>query len=192
VPKVTNVHEASKKMRLNQMGQRISMAVVLTASMTAGFLSHASEQILPGLRPSEAQRLKIWGFEIYDARLWTRPEFSVLQYSTQSFGLELTYLRKFEGKEIARRSIEEMKRIGKFNAEQEAQWLKAMTEIFPTVDKGDKLLGVYKPNEGAEFWTNQKRVGLIPDPQFAKLFFGIWLHEATSAPELRQAWMNKP
>jgi hypothetical protein len=96
------------------MGLRILMAVVLmasvTASMTVSVSAHASEQILPGLRPSEAQRLKIWGFEIYDARLWTRPEFSVQQYSTQSFGLELTYLRKFEGKEIAKRSIEEMKR----------------------------------------------------------------------------------
>ena len=185
-----------KQMGLFEMGQRVLMAVVLmasvTASVTVSISAHASEQILPGLRPTETQRLKIWGFEIYDARLWTRPEFSVQQYSTQSFGLELTYLRKFEGKEIAKRSIDEMKRIGKFNAEQEAQWLKAMSDIFPAVGKGDKLLGVYKPNEGAEFWTNQKRVGQIPDPQFAKLFFGIWLHEATSAPELRQAWMNKP
>jgi hypothetical protein len=179
-------------MRLKRMGQRVSMTLVLIASMSAGIFAHASEQILPGSRPSEAQRLKIWGFEIYDARLWTRPEFSVQQYSTQSFGLELTYLRKFEGKDIAKRSIEEMKRVGKVNAEQEALWLKAMTDIFPTVGKGDKLLGVYKPNEGAEFWLHQKRLGLIPDPQFAKLFFGIWLHEATSAPEIRQAWMNKP
>ena len=178
------------------MCQRILMAVVLmasvTASVTVSVSAHASEQILPGLRPSEAQRLKIWGFEIYDARLWTRPEFSVQQYSTQSFGLELTYLRKFEGKDIAKRSIEEMKRVGKVNAEQEALWLKAMTDIFPTVGKGDKLLGVYKPNEGAEFWLHQKRLGLIPDPQFAKLFFGIWLHEATSAPAIRRAWMNTP
>ncbi len=174
--------------RLKRMGQ----IALMTAALCAGVLAHASEQILPGFRSSEPQRLKIWGFEIYDARLWTRPEFSVPQYSTQNFGLELTYLRKFDGKDIAKRSIEEMKRVGKFNADQEATWLKAMTTIFPAVDKGDKLLGIYKPNEGAEFWANQKRVGQIADPQFAKLFFGIWLHEATSAPEIRQAWMNKP
>jgi hypothetical protein len=67
-------------------------------------------------------------------------------------------LRKFEGKDIAKRSLEEMKRVGKFSADQEAMWLKAMTALFPAVDKGDKLLGVYKPNEGAEFWFNQKRL----------------------------------
>jgi hypothetical protein len=159
---------------------------------TASVFAQTGEQILQGLRPSDAQRLKIWGFEIYDARLWTRAEFSVQQYSTQNFGLELTYLRKFEGKDIAKRSIEEMKRVGKFNADQESLWLKAMSDIFPTVNKGDQLLGIYKPNEGAEFWANQKRVGFIPDPLFAKLFFGIWLNEATSAPEIRQAWMKRP
>lgn len=155
-------------------------------------LANGSEQILPGLSPTAPQRLKIWGFEIYDARLWTKPEFSVPQYASHGFGLELTYLRKFEGRDIAKRSIEEMKRVGKFNADQEMMWLKAMTDIFPNVDKGDKLLGIYKPNEGAEFWSNQKRVGLIADSQFAKLFFGIWLHESTSAPEIRQAWMSRP
>lgn len=170
------------------MGQ----CALMLAALTVHVQGHASEQILPGLKPSEAQRLKIWGFEIYDARLWTRPEFSVQQYSTQNFGLELSYLRKFEGKDIAKRSIEEMKRVGKFTSDQEAAWLQAMTRIFPTVDKGDKLLGIYKPNEGAEFWANQKRVGMIADTQFANLFFGIWLHEATSAPEIRKAWMNKP
>jgi hypothetical protein len=51
-------------------------------------------------------------------------------------------------------------------------------------------MGFYKPNEGAEFWFQQKRLGAITDPQFAKLFFGIWLHEATSAPAIRQAWIN--
>jgi len=169
-----------------------SRAALFCLVLTLGQAVHASEQILPGWRPSEPQRLKIWGFEIYDARLWTQPEFSIQQYSAQGFGLELTYLRKFEGKDIAKRSIEEMRRVGKFNSDQETLWLKAMVDIFPAVDKGDKLLGVYKPNEGAEFWGNQKRLGLIADPVFAKLFFGIWLHEATSAPEIRKAWMSRP
>ena len=76
------------------MGLRILMAVVLmasvTASVTVSISAHASEQILPGLRPTETQRLKIWGFEIYDARLWTQPGFSVQQYASHPFALELS------------------------------------------------------------------------------------------------------
>lgn len=184
--------KSAHRQPLHRLLKRVGQCVLMGVFLTAHVFAQAGEQILQGLKPSEAQRLKIWGFEIYDARLWARPEFSVQQYSTQNFGLELTYLRKFEGKDIAKRSIEEMKRVGKFTADQEAIWLKAMVDIFPTVEKGDRLLGVYKPNEGAEFWANQKRLGLIPDPLFAKLFFGIWLHEATSAPEIRQAWMKRP
>jgi len=167
-------------------------------AMSAGILSaacmvgNASELILPGFRPSEPQRLKIWGFEIYDARLWTKAAFSVQQFTSQSFGLEITYLRKVEGKDIAKSSIDEMKRIGQMSPEQQKAWFKAMSDTFPTVGNGDKLLGVYRPNEGAEFWINQKPLGVISDPQFAKLFFGIWLHEATSAPAIRRAWMGTP
>ena len=184
--------KSAHRQPLHRLLKRVGQCVLMGVFLTSHVFAQTGEQILQGLKPSEAQRLKIWGFEIYDARLWARPEFSVQQYSTQNFGLELTYLRKFEGKDIAKRSIEEMKRVGKFTADQEAIWLKAMVDIFPPVEKGDRLLGVYKPNEGAEFWANQKRLGLIPDPLFAKLFFGIWLHEATSAPEIRQAWMKRP
>ena len=169
---------------------RASLAVFLSLCMASPLW--ANEALLPGANPSAPQRFKIWGFEIYDALLWSRPGFSVHHYTAQGFGLELVYLRNFDGKDIAMRSIEEMKKIGPFSPDQEKLWLKAMADIFPNVQKGDSLLGIYKPNEGAEFWSNQKRLGVVPDPQFAKLFFGIWLHEATSAPALRQAWLNKP
>jgi hypothetical protein len=176
-------HQPTKTWRL-----AISAGLLSTACM----VGNASELILPGFRPSEPQRLKIWGFDIYDARLWTKAAFSVPQFTSQSFGLEITYLRKVEGKDIAKSSIDEMKRIGQISPEQQKAWLKAMSDTFPSVGNGDKLLGVYKPNEGAEFWINQKPLGVISDPQFAKLFFGIWLHEATSVPAIRRGWMGTP
>ncbi|MEY3135904.1 MAG: hypothetical protein RJA39_1789, partial [Pseudomonadota bacterium] len=53
-----------------------------------------------------------------------------------------------------------------------------------------RLLGVYVPNVGAEFLLNDKVLGRIQDPMFAQLFFGICMHESTSAPAIRQAWMK--
>jgi hypothetical protein len=95
-----------------------------------------------------------------------------------------------EGAAIAKRSVDEMRKVGSFSREQENTWLKAMQEIFPNVQKGDRLLGVYVPNVGAEFLLNDKVIGRIQDPLFAQLFFGIWMHESTSAPAIRQAWMK--
>jgi hypothetical protein len=150
----------------------------------------ANDVLVPGAKPSSVQRYQFWGFDLYDARLWTQSGFSVQQYDAHTFALELSYLRGFEGTAIAKRSLEEMRKVGHISAAQENAWLKTMTEIFPNVRKGDRLVGVYKPNEGAEFWLAQRRLGVVSDPQFAKLFFGIWLHEATSAPAVRQAWIN--
>jgi hypothetical protein len=167
-------------------GQCVCALVFMSMSLTA----LATEAILPGTKPSSTQRYQFWGFEIYDARLWTQPGFSVQQYASHPFAIELSYLRSFEGAAIAKRSLDEMRKLGRMSAAQEKDWLKAMTDIFPNVRPGDRLVGVHKPNEGAEFWYQQRRVGVLADPQFAKLFFGIWLHEATPAPGIRQAWVN--
>ena len=164
------------------------LLVVVLSNVSA--MAAANETILPGAKPSSTQRYQFWGFEIYDARLRTSPGFSGQQYTASPFVLELPYLRNFEGPPIPKRSMDEMRKLGSINAAQEKEWLKAMTDIFPNVRPGDRLMGFYKPNEGAEFWFQQKRLGAITDPQFAKLFFGIWLHEATSAPAIRQAWIN--
>jgi hypothetical protein len=150
----------------------------------------ANDVLVPGAKPSSVQRYQFWGFNLYDARLWTQAGFSVQQYEAHTFALELSYLRSFDGPAIAKRSLEEMRNVGNISAAQESVWLKAMTDIFPNVARGDRLVGIYKPNEGAEFWLGQRRLGVVADPQFAKLFFGIWLHEATSAPAVRQAWMS--
>jgi hypothetical protein len=154
------------------------------------FEVHASEVLLPGAKASSTQRLSVWGFDVYDARLWTQTGFSLQSYADHTFALELAYLRNFEGTAIAKRSLDEMRQLGAISPLQEAAWLKAMNEIFPNVSKGDRLVGIYKPNQGAEFWSNQRRLGVVQDPAFAKLFFGIWLHEATSAPAIRQAWLK--
>jgi hypothetical protein len=119
-----------------------------------------------------------------------RPGFSVASYSAHAFVLELSYLRSLEGEALSKRSIDEMRKVGAFSRDQENNWLKAMLDIFPNVQKGDRLQAVYAPNDGAEFFFNDKVIGRIQDPLFAQLFFGIWLHESTSAPAIRQAWIK--
>ncbi|MEY4124267.1 MAG: hypothetical protein RL770_848 [Pseudomonadota bacterium] len=158
-----------------------SGGIALLACHLALNLAHASPALLPGVQPLPQQRLSIWGFDIYDARLWVRPGFSMASYSAHAFVLELSYLRSLEGSAIS---------IGAFSRDQENNWLKAMLDIFPNVQKGDRLQAVYGPTTGTEFLFNDKVIGRIQDPLFAQLFFGIWLHESTTAPALRQAWLK--
>lgn len=140
---------------------------------------------LGGVVPTAPVRLRVWGFDVYDARLWTPQGFRHAQYAQYPFALELQYLRRLEGSAIASRSIEEMRRVGSFSDAQAQSWLAAMRELFPNVGKGERITGVNLPGEGAEFWVNGQRVGLVKDPAFARLFFGIWLDERTSEPKMR-------
>jgi hypothetical protein len=140
---------------------------------------------LGGVVPTAPVRLRVWGFEVYDARLWTPAGFRHSQYAQHPFALELQYLRRLEGSAIASRSIDEMRRVGSFTDAQAQSWQSAMRELFPDVRQGDRITGINLPGVGAEFWVNGQRMGLVKDATFARLFFGIWLDERTSEPKMR-------
>jgi hypothetical protein len=140
---------------------------------------------LGGVVPTAPVRLRVWGFEVYDARLWTPVGFRHGSYTQFPFALELQYLRKLEGAAIASRSIDEMRRVGAFSDAQTQSWLAAMRDLFPDVRQGERITGINLPGVGAEFWVNGQRVGVVKDPAFARLFFGIWLDERTSEPKMR-------
>jgi hypothetical protein len=138
-----------------------------------------------GVVPTQPVRLKVWGFEVYDARLWIPRSFRHSQYVQHPFALELQYLRRLDGTAIASRSIDEMRRVGTFSDTQAQSWQAAMSNLFPNVAQGDRITGVNQPGQGAEFWVNGQRAGEVKDPAFARLFFGIWLDERTSEPKMR-------
>jgi hypothetical protein len=140
---------------------------------------------LQGVVPGPPARLRVWGFEVYDARLWTPAGFRHRVAVQFPFALELQYLRRLEGSAIANRSIDEMRRVGRFTDAQAQNWLTAMRALFPNVGPGERITGVNLPGVGAEFWVNGQRAGAVNDADFARLFFGIWLDERTSEPKLR-------
>lgn len=140
---------------------------------------------LPDVQPRALSRFSVWGFDVYDARLWTAPGFELRQYAKHGFALELQYLRKLQGQAIAERSLDEMRRLASLPQAQAQAWLEALRRALPDVAAGDRITGVHLPGQGAEFWFNGRRVGQVPDAQFANLFFGIWLDGRTSEPQLR-------
>jgi Chalcone isomerase-like len=146
---------------------------------------------VPSATLSGSGRLRAYGFQIYDAALWTAPGFRVEEFARHAFALELSYLRDFTGQNIAKRSVDEMRRMGSFSDEQAEAWQRAMQTAFPDVKKGDRITGVHQPGVGVQFLTNGKLTGEVRDAQFAQLFFGIWLSPKTSQPQLRQALLNR-
>jgi hypothetical protein len=130
-------------------------------------------------------RLRVWGFEVYDATLWAGNGFDAQRYEQHRFALELNYLRSFKGRDIAERSIDEMRGIAAITPEQATRWLAAMSTLFPDVQRGDRITGVHVPGSGARFYLNGRLRGELADENFSRLFFGIWLSPKTSQPAMR-------
>ena len=170
--------------------------VVLLAALSvppsglAQALPEPVQQALPGASLTGQMRFRFWGFEVYDARLWTAPGFRAAAYEGHPLALELQYLRDFRAVDLVERSIQEMRRIATVTAEQERRWASELQRIFPDVRKGERLLGVHRPGQGAAFWFNGQPRGEILDAEFARVFFGLWLSPRTPEPALRQALLG--
>ena len=170
----------------------LSLAFLLYASAASAQMAASDSrpelsEALPQSRLIGKARLKVWGFEVYDARLWAPGGFSAGSHATSPLALELVYLRDFQAADIAARSIKEMRRSQPVSDAQAAGWTAAMLRVIPDVRKGDRIMAAHRPGSGAAFWVNGRASGEIADAEFAKLFFGIWLSPRTSEPQLRQA-----
>jgi hypothetical protein len=131
-------------------------------------------------------RLRVWGFDVYDAQLWVTPGFRAGQFAQHPLALSLRYLRALKGAAIAERSLKEMRGMNAVPDGQGDPWLRAMAQTFPDVLSADRLTGLHQPGVGARFWLNGQPLGDIADARFSASFFGIWLAESTSEPALRR------
>ena len=164
-------------------------AVAPAASAVSANAPNAPPELnaLPGARLVGKARLTVWGFDVYDARLWAPAPFRAGSFGASALALELVYLRSFQAADIAERSLKEMRRSQPVSDAQAAHWKAELLRVIPDVRQGDRITGVHRPGQGAAFWINGRASGEIPDADFARLFFGIWLSPDTSEPRMRDA-----
>ncbi len=140
---------------------------------------------------SGRKQFTFFGFAVYDASLWVEPGFRAQDYERHGFALDLLYQRDFSNADITRRSIDEMARLAPLSHERKQAWDAWLRTAFPDVRKGDRITGIHRPAAGLVFLTNGRLTGRIDDPEFARLFFGIWLSPDTSEPSLRLALLGQ-
>ncbi len=157
--------------------------VVATMATAAPLLPAAVVADVPSLQLLGDAPFRKMLFHVYDASLWTRGA----QWSGDApFALDIRYAMRIRGSDLARRSVEEMRRLGYSDATELARWEAAMARIFPDIVPGDRLVGASIPGEGARFYGAAGALGAIGEPRFARAFFDIWLDERTSEPGLRR------
>jgi hypothetical protein len=147
---------------------------------------------LPEARLAGEGDLRWFGIKVYTAQLWVgRPGLRLDRLASAPFALELRYATGLKGSAIAERSLQEMERMGYGDAQRRGRWLDAMKKLFPDGARGDRLTGVHEPGRGARFFHNDRPIGGVDDPDFARAFFAIWLDERTVAPALRESLLRQ-
>ena len=159
----------------------ITLALIMLSSKPVYAIEHMRNYV-PDIAVVGEGRLTKLFWDIYDARLYA-PHGK--WNSNKPFALEISYIREIRGKTIADQSIKEMRTLGFNNEIKLASWHSQIKSIFPDVKTGSKLTGIYTTNKETVFYSGDDRIGVIKDPEFGRLFFGIWLDRNTTAPRLR-------
>ncbi|APV48499.1 hypothetical protein BWI17_01630 [Betaproteobacteria bacterium GR16-43] len=144
----------------------------------------------PGLKELGEGRLRFLAIHVYDSSVWTS---APTAYTPNDlFALEIRYAISIKGKALSDRSLKEMKGLGYTDEAKRARWEAEMDRVFPDLRPGDRIVGVNVPGKGARFYGQDKFLGAIDDPEFARAFFGIWLDDKTSEPSLRAKMLKLP
>ncbi|OIQ19995.1 MAG: hypothetical protein BM556_05775 [Bacteriovorax sp. MedPE-SWde] len=159
------------------MFKKISLLLFLIACSTYAFSENRVSSKFRG------EGLYSWYFlDVYTAKLWA-DEKNIYE---GNLSLELEYHRDLKGKDIANRSVAEMRDLGHDDLDYK-EVTKVLTKIFPDVKKGDKILANYRHKVGIEFLLNKKtRLGQISDVETSKKFLDIWFHKKTSGKLLKK------
>ncbi len=159
----------------------LGMAILLPVTTKAG--SGVIRQYIPAAEEVGSGRLTVMFWNVYDAVLYApKGKWD----ANAPYALSLSYLREFDGKDIAARSVEEMRAQGFGDEVTLATWHQKMETLFPNVDENTTLTGIRDEKGHAIFYQNGARIGIIQDTEFSDWFFGIWLKQETSQPNLRK------
>lgn len=137
-------------------------------------------------KPKGKETFTTFFMTIYDISLWI--EKSHWDF-TQKSAIRLEYKRDVSKEKIMHYSMGSTAYVVA-DKKKLAQYEKLLEPFITDVKEGDTFTFVYLPNQGIEFFFNDKRLGLCSDEDFAKTFMNIWLHPNTEYPDVREVLLG--
>ncbi|MGF1731474.1 chalcone isomerase family protein [Photobacterium kasasachensis] len=127
-------------------------------------------------------RLK-WGpWVIYDSEL--RTPTGIYRNDTEDLALVIKYQRNVDKEDLLEATDKQWKHLG-ISAQKRQAWLSRLAEIWPDVQKGDRLIFVIE-QAGGVFYQDNRQIGVLTDQEMSMSFLHIWLSPRTSYPDIRR------
>jgi hypothetical protein len=130
-------------------------------------------------------RFRWLGIPVYEASLWTEPQFVPERFGAYAFAMEIRYARSVSGSTLADASLKQMQALDVVPSGRQSAWLQTLTGALPDVKPGDRLTGMHLPDKGLRLYFNGQLHKVIDDPLLSQSFFAVWLSPATQEPRLR-------
>jgi len=167
--------------------------LLIAAALLAGWCAAWAEHSLPpplkqegfAARQVGGGLLTWFGFEIYEASLWTIDgNFTGLPNLQQPTALSLWYRRGFSRDrliEITQSGWTEFKLATPL---QQERWSAQLAKIWVDTEKGSNMTALVTPGGETRFYSAQRYLGSVSDAAFGPAFLGIWLDEQTHGTRL--------
>lgn len=170
------------------MSSLFSKLLLATSAALSAFTAPASSEPTPPaplvqegllMQPVGTGTLHWFGFDIYDATLWTR-DGTFANSFTEPVAFTLAYRRSLSRDRlisITRRGWSELELA---NAEQQDRWAASLKSIWVDVVRGSTLTTIALPGGETRFYDDTRLLGRIDDPAFGPAFLQIWVGERTA------------
>jgi hypothetical protein len=179
---------------MNALTLRSSLAkFLLAAALLAGWCTAWSEHSLPAPLKQEGVAARMvggglltwFGFEIYEASLWTTDgNFAGLDNLQQPTALSLWYRRGFSRERLIEITQNGWTEFNLATPLQQERWSAQLAKIWVDTEKGSNMTALVTPGGETRFYNAQRFLGSVTDAAFGPAFLGIWLDARTQGTRL--------
>ena len=150
---------------------------------------HASTSTTPWqIWPVVGDAQLTWGpWVIYDSEL--RTPTGRYYHGTEELALVIKYRLNIDREDLLEATGEQWEHLG-IPAAKRQPWLARLAEIWPDVQKGDRLIFVMA-NDTGTFYQDNRTIGVLQDKEMAQAFVLIWLSPDTAYPQIRRQLIGK-
>jgi Chalcone isomerase-like len=138
--------------------------------------------------------LQWFGFDIYEAALWTPDGTFADSYGDEPVAFTLTYRRSFSRDRLIAITRTAWTEFALANEDQQRRWSRQLAMIWVDVRKDSNMTTLVLPAGETRFYNAERLLGRIDDPAFGPAFLRIWLDPSvadTGLGELRAQLINQ-